>query len=110
MSKKSKLNDKSTFSETSGFYNLLPKDRLSLIKKLTSLTDDQYNLLRKKSNLDLNIADNMVENVIGTFPIPLGIACNFHINSKDYLIRMAVEESSVIAAASNAAKMARKLG
>ena len=70
MSKKSKLNDKSTFSETSGFYNLLPKDRLSLIKKLTSLTDDQYNLLRKKSNLDLNIADNMVENVIGTFPIP----------------------------------------
>lgn len=110
MSKKSKLNDKSPFNETSGFYNLLPKDRLSLIKKLTSLTDDQYNLLREKSNLDLKIADNMVENVIGTFPIPLGIACNFHINSKDYFIPMAVEESSVIAAASNAAKMARKLG
>ena len=110
MSKKSKLNDKSPFNETSGFYNLLPKDRLSLIKKLTSLTDDQYNLLREKSNLDLKIADNMVENVIGTFPIPLGIACNFHINSKDYFIPMAVEESSVIAAASNAAKMAKKLG
>ena len=83
MSKKSKLNNKSTFSETSGFYNLLPKDRLSLIKKLTSLTDDQYNLLREKSNLDLKIADHMVENVIGTFPIPLGIACNFYINSKN---------------------------
>ena len=49
----------------------------------------------------------MVENVISVFPMPLGLATNFMINGKDYLIPMATEEASVIAAASNAAKMAR---
>ena len=52
----------------------------------------------------------MVENVLGTFEIPLGIAINFLINGKDYLVPMVIEESSVVAAASNAAKIARFKG
>jgi len=52
----------------------------------------------------------MIENVVGTMPIPLGIAVNFLINRRDYLVPMAIEEPSVVAAASNAAKMARVKG
>ena len=52
-------------------------------------------------------ADSMIENAIGTFSLPLGIATNFRINDKDYLIPMVIEEPSVIAAASKAAKIAR---
>ncbi|UCH72274.1 MAG: hydroxymethylglutaryl-CoA reductase, degradative, partial [Thermoplasmatales archaeon] len=62
------------------------------------------------SCLSIDIADRMIENVLGTFELPLGIAVNFIINKKDYLIPMAIEESSVVAAASNAAKIARIKG
>jgi len=55
-------------------------------------------------------AQRMIENVVGMFPIPLGIATNFLVNGKDYLVPMAIEEPSVVAAASNAAKMARRTG
>ncbi len=58
----------------------------------------------------MDVADHMVENVIGVFPEPLGIGVNFQINGKDYLIPMATEEPSVIAAASYAAKMIRDGG
>lgn len=60
--------------------------------------------------MGLVIADKMIENVIGTFELPLGIATNFLINGKDYLIPMAIEEPSVVAAASNAARMCREGG
>ena len=52
----------------------------------------------------------LIENTIGTFALPLGIATNFRINGKDYLVPMVLEEPSVVAAASNAAKMAREKG
>ena len=52
----------------------------------------------------------MIENVIGVLPLPLGVATNFRINGKDYLVPMAIEEPSVVAAASNAAKVARAAG
>ena len=55
-------------------------------------------------------ADKMVENAIGTFSLPLGVATNFRINGKDYLIPMVIEEPSVIAAASKGAKVARIKG
>jgi len=58
----------------------------------------------------MEVADRMVENVVGAFPLPLGIGVNFQINSKDYLIPMAIEEPSVVAAASYAAKMVRDSG
>ena len=67
-------------------------------------------LLQKAGGLDLGAADHMIENVIGTMPLPLGIAVNFLINGREYLVPMVVEEPSVVAAASNAAKLARVKG
>ena len=66
--------------------------------------------LRNTGSLPMDVADHMVENVIGVFPEPLGVGVNFQINGKDYLIPMATEEPSVIAAASYAAKMVRDGG
>ena len=60
--------------------------------------------------LSLDQADHMIENVVGVFPIPLGFAANFTINGRDVLIPMATEEPSVVAAASNAARIARASG
>ena len=62
------------------------------------------------SCLSIEVADRMIENALGTFELPLGVAVNFLINGKDYLIPMVTEESSVVAAASNAAKIARDKG
>jgi len=92
-------------SQISGFYKLPIKDRIEFVKKFSDLNDEDTQLFT--SCLDMDITDRMIENVIGTFEIPLGIAVNFLINRKDYLIPMAIEESSVVAAASNAAKIAR---
>ena len=78
---------------------------MEFIKNFSELTDEETKLF--SSILDLEIADRMVENVLGTFDLPLGVALNFKINGKDYIIPMATEESSVIAASSNAAKIAR---
>jgi len=92
-------------SQISGFYKLPVKERVELIKKHSDLNKEETELFT--SCLDMGIADRMIENVLGTFELPLGIAVNFKINGKDYLIPMATEESSVVAAASNAAKIAR---
>lgn len=97
-------------SQLSGFYKLSPKQRLALIKECADLTEEEANLLHDTGPLPLEVADRMVENVVGAIPIPLGIAVNFLINNKDYLIPMAIEEPSVIAAASYAAKMTRDGG
>ena len=97
-------------SAISGFYKLPLKERLAVIKKFASLTEDEVRLLENTGSLPLDVADHMVENVIGVFPEPLGIGINFLINGKEYLIPMATEEPSVIAAASYAAKMVRDGG
>jgi len=94
----------------SGFYKLSPKERLSFVKEFAGLTDEEAALLQNTGSLPLDLADRMIENVIGAIPIPLGIAVNFLINKRDYLIPMAIEEPSVVAAASYAAKMAREGG
>ncbi|MGE5555123.1 MAG: hydroxymethylglutaryl-CoA reductase, degradative [Methanocella sp.] len=97
-------------SVISGFYKLSPQERLKIITDLAELTPEEAALLQQSCSLPLDVADRMVENVIGVFPEPLGVAVNFKINGKDYLIPMATEEPSVIAAASNAAKMVREGG
>jgi hydroxymethylglutaryl-CoA reductase len=97
-------------SQVSGFYKLSPKERINYVKDFADLTDEEVKILQSTSSLELELADRMIENVIGTFPLPLGIAMNFLINGKDYLIPMAIEEPSVVAAATYAAKMARKKG
>ena len=97
-------------SVISGFYKLPLKERLSLIKDFAGLSDEEIRLLENTGSLSLDLVDHMVENVIGVFPEPLGVGVNFQINGKDYLIPMATEEPSVIAAASYAAKMVRDGG
>ena len=97
-------------SSASGFYRLSPKERLKFVKQFTDLTDEEAALLQSTGSLPLELADRMIENVVGAIPIPLGIAVNFLVNRKDYLIPMAIEEPSVVAAASYAARMARDGG
>ncbi|HVP41614.1 MAG TPA: hydroxymethylglutaryl-CoA reductase, degradative [Candidatus Krumholzibacteriaceae bacterium] len=109
MAKKEKVNVTKS-SMLSGFYKLSPKERIKLVKEYAELTDEETALLQSTGSLPMETADRMIENVIGAFPIPLGIAVNFLINKKDYLIPMAIEEPSVVAAASYAAKMARDGG
>ena len=94
----------------SGFYKLTPKQRLALVKEFAGLSVEECDLLQNTGSLPLDAADRMIENVVGAFPLPLGIGVNFLINGKDYLIPMAIEEPSVVAAASYAAKMVRKGG
>lgn len=97
-------------SAISGFYKLSPKERLALVKEFAGLSDEECALLLNTGSLPLELADRMIENVVGAFPLPLGIAVNFLINGRDYLIPMAIEEPSVVAAASYAAKMVREGG
>ncbi|MBI4173092.1 MAG: hydroxymethylglutaryl-CoA reductase, degradative [Candidatus Aenigmarchaeota archaeon] len=97
-------------SDISGFYKLPPKQRLALVKKFAGLTDEECEAIAKTGALAMDAADRMIENVVGTHELPFGIATNFMINGKDYLIPMVLEEPSVVAAASNAAKLARPSG
>jgi len=94
----------------SGFYKLSPRDRLLLLKQFADLSETECNLLQNTGSLTLEVADRMIENVVGAMPQPLGIAVNFQINKHDYLIPMVTEEPSVVAAASYAAKMVRDGG
>jgi hydroxymethylglutaryl-CoA reductase len=97
-------------SLVSGFYKYSAEERMRFVKEFASLTDEECNLLLNSGSLPLDLADRMIENVVGAFPLPLGIAVNFLINKRDYLIPMAIEEPSVVAAASFAAKMVRDGG
>ncbi len=89
------------------FFEKNLKEKLEIIKNFSNLSEDDIKLLEKSGGISFDIANNMVENAIGIFSLPLGIATNFRINKKDYLIPMVIEEPSVIAAASNAAKIAK---
>ncbi len=91
-------------SKISGFYKLPVKKRIEIVKNFSDLSEEETKLF--SSCLDIQTADRMIENVLGTYELPLGIAVNFLINGKEYLIPMVTEESSVVAAASNAAKIA----
>ena len=97
-------------SKISGFYKMSVAERLNIIKEQAELTDDEVSVLSSCGALSLDAADRMIENVVGTTEYPLGIACNFLIDGKEYLIPMAIEEPSVVAAASNMAKLARVKG
>lgn len=97
-------------SKYSGFYKLTVDERLNEVKEFANLSEEQTESLKDPASLDINRADNMIENVIGRYTLPMGVALNFLINGKDYLIPMVTEEPSVIAAASNGAKVARSSG
>jgi len=97
-------------SEVSGFYKKPVEERLKFIKEHAGLTDEEMATLRDTGGLPIGTADRMIENVIGGLTLPMGLAVNFRINGKDVLVPMVIEEPSVVAAASNAAKMARAKG
>jgi hydroxymethylglutaryl-CoA reductase len=97
-------------SDISGFHKLSPEEKAERVKQFAGLTEQEMETLRKTGALDFETANRMIENVIGTTEFPLGIATNFLINGRDYLIPMAIEEPSVVAAASYAAKLARPGG
>jgi hydroxymethylglutaryl-CoA reductase len=103
-------NGKPLKSKMSGFHKMDPGEKLGVVKEFSNLTDEDVELLKKTGALDIGSADRMIENVVGTTEMPVGIATNFLINGRDYLIPMVIEEPSVVAAASYSAKLARPRG
>lgn len=97
-------------SRLPNFRALAPAERLAHLARTVGLTDDEAARLADPGALPLPLADGMIENVIGTFQLPLGVAGNFRVNGRDVLVPMAVEEPSVVAAASYMAKIARGCG
>ena len=97
-------------SKIPSFYKLNPNDRLYYLKDFSNLSDNELSILKSMSGITLDQASNMIENAIGGISIPIGLATNYIINSKEFLIPMAIEESSVIAASSKAAGIARSMG
>ena len=69
-----------------GFYKLSPEERLKIVKEFAGLSDEEASIIGSMRGLSLDLADRMIENVIGGITIPIGIAVNFLINGKDYLI------------------------
>jgi len=95
-------------SSISKFFEKTLKERLGVVADFSQLSQDVLKIIEDATGgISFEKADNMIENAIGTFSLPLGIATNFRINGKDYLIPMVIEEPSVIAASSKAAKTAR---
>jgi hydroxymethylglutaryl-CoA reductase len=97
-------------SELSGFHKLTPSERLNKVSEFSGLGEEDTKILTDTGRLDLDAASGMIENVIGTLEFPFGVATNFMVNKKDYLIPMVLEEPSVVAGASFAAKLARPGG
>jgi hydroxymethylglutaryl-CoA reductase len=97
-------------SEISGFYKLSMEERQKFLIKTFDLTQEEINILQNNGYFTSNQINTLIENVVGSYQLPLGIACNFKINQKDYLIPMVLEEPSVVAAASNSAKFTRNHG
>ncbi len=98
-----------TVSRLTGFFKLSVAERRRAVAHATGLPIERIEELAS-AGLDEQRANHMVENVVGTFELPLAVATNFRINGKDVLVPMCIEEASVVAAASNAAKMIRECG
>ena len=98
-------------SSISKFFEKSREERLKIIGNFSNLSKDELDILENADGgISFDKADKMIENAIGTFSLPLGVATNFKINGKDYVVPMVIEEPSVIAAASKGAKIARIKG
>ncbi|RAP35612.1 hydroxymethylglutaryl-CoA reductase, degradative [Legionella quinlivanii] len=93
-----------------GFSRLNREERFNRLLELGALTSDDVSYLRAGGINDISLADKLIENVIGYFQLPLGVATNFRIDHQDYIIPLAVEETSIIAALSKTAKWVRQQG
>ena len=102
-------NNSERSSRLAGFYKLPLDERLDIVAEFAGLNEEEKQLLAGRG-LDAKLADLMIENTLGTFELPLGVAVNFLVNDTDYLVPMAVEEPSVLAAVSHAAKLFREGG
>lgn len=97
-------------SRIPGFYKMTVEERREYLKENNILSQDDMMTLSSEGPLPIDIADNMIENVVGTYPLPLGLGLNFLINEKDYIVPMVIEEPSVAASASYMAKIVRDAG
>ena len=97
-------------SRLPGFYQRALAERAALVSQWAGLDPAEQSALIGVSGLNANLADKMIENVVGIYGLPMGVATNFLINDHEYLIPMVVEEPSVVAAASNAARLIREGG
>lgn len=97
-------------SRIPGFHQMGLAQRIEVLKEFAELSDEDVSLLGKSAVLGMETAERMIENVVGTFELPLGIVPNLAVNGREILIPLAVEESSVVAAMANAGKMARSGG
>ena len=98
-------------SRIPNFYRLSIKDRVEAVFERGLISEEDYLALKhQQQQLDLNSADKMIENVIGVMGLPIGLGLNFLINEKEYVIPLVVEEPSIVAALSSAAKIAREHG
>ncbi|MDY7075591.1 MAG: hydroxymethylglutaryl-CoA reductase, degradative [Chloroflexota bacterium] len=97
-------------SRLAGFYELPLEERVEKIVNWAELTEDEAAVLCGAMGIDTPRADQMIENVVGLYGLPLGIAVNFVVNGRDILVPMVIEEPSVVAGASFAAKLARMAG
>jgi hydroxymethylglutaryl-CoA reductase len=95
-------------SRISGFYKLPIDERVSIIAEKSGLNDEELRLLASSGGLGMDVADRMIENVVGSMAYPMGVAVNFRINGVDRLVPMVIEEPSVVAAASNMARLMRE--
>ncbi|HFD38876.1 MAG TPA: 3-hydroxy-3-methylglutaryl-CoA reductase, partial [Anaerolineae bacterium] len=98
-----------TSSRLPGFYDLPVEERAARVAEWAALNDEERTALTGPG-LSAGRADQMIENVVGSHALPLGVAANFVINGRDYLVPMAIEEPSVVAAASYMAKIVRRAG
>src|SRR5581483_899805 len=96
-------------SRLEGFYKLTPGQRVEWLAQLENLQPQELDALLT-GGLSLEEADQLIENVVGLYSLPFGIAANFTINERDYLVPMVTEEPSIVAACSNAAKIVRASG
>lgn len=93
-----------------GFSKLTREERFKRLLSLGALTSEDISFLKSGGVKEVSLADKLIENVIGYFQLPLGVATNFNINGEDYVIPLAVEETSIIAALSKTAKWIRQQG
>lgn len=99
-----------TDSRLPNFRAMTPAQRLAHVGDAAALSAQDIRLLAEPGALGVDLANGMIENVIGTFELPFGVAGNFQVNGRDVLVPMVVEEPSVVAAASFMAKLARECG
>jgi len=97
-------------SRIAGFHKMNIEERIKIFAEFSNLDAEDTKLLGKSAVLGMETAQRMIENVVGTFELPFGLVPNMRVNNKELIIPLAVEESSVVAAMANAAKMARSGG